>query len=233
MRKLRAVFLDRDGVLNELVYSASENKAASPSSASALRVLPGVPEAVRRIRDELGFKAIVISNQPGVAKGQFTLAELGRMNEKIRRALAGAGASLDSEYYCLHHPMSLKAKYRVVCDCRKPKPGLLLRAAKENAIDLGGSYFVGDSAVDLEAGKLAGCKTVLVGRAQGRRGAARPPLGVEPDYEAPTLAEVPDLILALEPGLKGGAEAPGPMINTAVRRRRRRSVPSAARRSGG
>jgi len=162
MKHNRAVFVDRDGVLNDLVYDETEGRSSSPVSARELRVFPFVAESVKRLKD-MGFLVIVISNQPGVAKRQFTRAELRRMSAKIGEELATRGTSLDGEYFCLHSPDGLVKELRVSCDCRKPKPGLLLKAAKERDIDLSGSYFVGDGLIDVEAGKKAGCGTILVG----------------------------------------------------------------------
>jgi D-glycero-D-manno-heptose 1,7-bisphosphate phosphatase len=196
--KARAVFVDRDGVLNDLVYNPEDGQLSSPFTAQQLRVFPYVAEAVRTIREELGFEVIVISNQPGVAKKQFTLAELDKMNEKIRRALKKGGASFDAEYYCLHHPSATIAKYRVVCDCRKPKPGLLLRAAKERDLDLKGSYFVGDALMDVQAGRAAGCTTILVGHLNTFLTRKMEEENATPDYMAPSLKEVPDLLRKLE-----------------------------------
>ncbi len=194
----RAVFVDRDGVLNDLVYSKEEGRVLSPFSADETRVFPFVAAAVKEIRDELGFKVIVISNQPGVSKRQFTLGELERMNAKVRRALAKGGTRLDGEYYCLHHPEALIRKYRAVCDCRKPKPGLLLRAAAENDLDLSRSYFVGDGLIDVEAGRRAGCKTILVGQMTTFLGSMMKKERSTPDYMVRSLKEVPALLRTLE-----------------------------------
>ena len=192
--KERAVFVDRDGVLNDLVYNAEEGRVLSPFSARETRVFPFVAPTVKAIREELGFKVIVISNQPGVAKKQFSLGELERMNAKIRRALARGGTRLDGEYYCLHHPEAVIEKYRVVCDCRKPKPGLLLRAAEENNIDLARSYFVGDGLIDVEAGRRAGCKTILVGHLTTLLTEIIEREKARPDYLVGSFKEVPALL---------------------------------------
>lgn len=167
-----------------------------PLSASSLRVFPYAGESVRRIR-ELGFQAIVISNQPGVAKRQFTLAEHERMRAKVRRELAKQGASLDAEYYCLHHPDAVLREYRLNCDCRKPKPGLLLRAAKERGLDLGGSFFVGDALVDVKAGKAAGCRTILLGHSTTFLSSLIEREGARPDFMLSSLKKVPDLLKGL------------------------------------
>jgi D-glycero-D-manno-heptose 1,7-bisphosphate phosphatase len=207
MGRDKAVFVDRDGVLNDLVYNEEEGQLGSPFCARQLHVFPYVAESIKRMRDELGFKVIVISNQPGVAKRQFTLSELESMNGKIRRVLARSGSALDAEYYCLHHPSALVRKYRVVCNCRKPQPGLLLRAAEEHRLDLRKSYFVGDGLVDIKAGKNAGCKTILVGHLTTFLCKMMEEEGATPDQMAPSLREVPDLLWSPPWSRKNGKPA--------------------------
>lgn len=192
--KSRAVFLDRDGVVNDLVYHEEEGRVLSPFSARELRVFPYVAQTVRTLKDDLGFKVVVISNQPGVGKRQFTYRELQRMNQKVRRALAAGGASFDGEYYCLHHPNALIQRYRTDCDCRKPKPGMLLKAAEDHGIDLGDSFFVGDSLIDVKAGKGAGCKTVLVGHASTMLTTLMEREGVNPDFMLGSLKDLPTIL---------------------------------------
>ena len=194
MAKSIAVFLDRDGVLNDLVYNKEEGHIGSPFRASQLRVFPYTGSTVKRLRDELGYKVVVISNQPGVAKRQFAYAELEKMNRKVRSAVTEAGSSFDAEYYCLHHPNAVIAKYRLDCDCRKPKPGLILQAAKDYDIDLKESYFVGDALIDVKSGKRAGCKTVLVGHTTTFLTSMMEKEDATPDYMVASLKEVPDLI---------------------------------------
>jgi histidinol-phosphate phosphatase family protein len=192
--KTKAVFVDRDGVLNDLVYDREEGRVVSPVSARQLRVFPFVSGAVRSLRNELGYRVIVISNQPGVAKRQFTLAELEKMNAKIRRELADHGTELDGEYYCLHHPDALIEKYKVACDCRKPKPGLFFRASRDKGIDLKGSFFVGDTLTDVKAGKRAGCRTILVGHLTAYLATLIEEEDAAPDYVVGSLKEVPGLL---------------------------------------
>ncbi len=192
--KRRAIFVDRDGVLNDLVYNDEEGNVVSPFRARQLKVFPFVGESVRKIREDLGYMVIVISNQPGVAKKQFTVAELDGMNAKIRKELRKHGTSLDGEYYCLHHPDAIIAKYRVECDCRKPKPGLILRAAKEHDIDLGRSYFVGDGLIDVKAGKKAGCKTILLGNVTALLTRKIEEEDAAPDFMVHSLRDVPELL---------------------------------------
>lgn len=188
--------MDRDGVLNDLVYDEEEGRVGSPFAAAELRVFPYVGRSIKRIRDELGFKVIVISNQPGVAKKQFPLSELDKMNAKIRKELMKHETSFDGEYYCLHHPNALIEKYMVECDCRKPKPGLIIRASEENDIDLGSSYFVGDALVDVKAGKRAGCKTILVGQLTTFLTRMMEQEDAKPDYMLPSLKDVPGFLSA-------------------------------------
>jgi len=194
----KAVLLDRDGVLNDLVYDKKEGRSSSPVSAQDLRVFPFVADAVKKLKD-MGFLVLVISNQPGVAKRQFTRTELKRMSTKIGKELAAKGTSLDGEYYCIHSPDGLIEELRVSCDCRKPKPGLLLKAAKEWNIDLAESYFVGDGLIDVEAGRNAGCKTILVGHMTTFLSRMMDEWNVTPDYMVHTLKDVPALLSKLRP----------------------------------
>lgn len=197
----RAVFLDRDGVLNDLVYHEEEGHIGSPFSSKQLKVYPYAADTVKKIQ-EMGYQVIVISNQPGVAKKQFSYGELMKMNAKIKGELSSVGCSFDAEYYCLHHPHALIKKYKVECDCRKPKPGLLLRAAREHGLDLRNSYFVGDALIDVKAGKAAGCKTVLIGSMTDLLNRTIERERAEPDYMVGNLKEVVDVLGELDKGKK-------------------------------
>lgn len=158
----KAIFLDRDGVINELICNDDLGVIESPFKPEQLHLLPGAAKAISMINN-LGFKAIVITNQPGIARGYFTEEILNRINAKMKRELAREGASLDAVYYCPHLPEGRVAEYNTVCDCRKPKPGLILQAAQDFDISLPDSYMIGDSAIDIEAGTKAGCHPVLLG----------------------------------------------------------------------
>jgi len=150
----RAVFLDRDGVLVEDV-----DLLVRPEQ---LRVLPGVPAALAALAGAR-FALVVVSNQTVVARGLASEQEVAAVNDELARRLVAAGAPpLDGAFVCPHHPNATVAAYRLDCECRKPRPGLLVRAADELGLDLAASYLVGDRPSDVAAGALAGCTTVLV-----------------------------------------------------------------------
>ncbi len=155
-----AVFLDRDGTIVREVDYLRE--------VSQLRLLPGAAAAVRRL-NEAGIPVIVVTNQSGIARGMLTENDLRHIHDELRRRLASRGARLDAIYYCPHHPEAAVKAYRKRCRCRKPAPGLFRRAAREMDLDLARSFAVGDSARDLEAGRRAGCRTVLVRTGYGAR----------------------------------------------------------------
>ena len=178
----RAVFLDRDGVINAALYNPVEGKLDSPYRLEDFRMLPGAAQAIRRI-NSLGFLAVVVSNQPGVAKGKCDLAFLEALDQRLQWELTRQGAHLDAIYYCLHHPQAQVERLRPSCDCRKPQPGLLLRAARELSIDLASSYMVGDSPTDVAAGLAAGCRTILLSDADDL-----PVDGQQPHFVAMDLA---------------------------------------------
>jgi len=193
--------LDRDGVINDLEYDKEEGRIGGPLSAESLKVFPYAGEAVRRIR-ALGFLVILVSNQPGVAKQQFTRSELERMRIKVRNELARHGGSLDAEYYCLHHPDARVKKYRMDCECRKPKPGLLRQAALEKRLALDSCFFVGDALVDVKAGKAAGCRTILLGHTTTFLSSMIEKENATPDFMLPSLKQVPGLLQTLQLGDK-------------------------------
>jgi D-glycero-D-manno-heptose 1,7-bisphosphate phosphatase len=161
--KVKAVFLDRDGVINELVYHQEQGIIDSPFTVSQLRLLPGVSKAIKRFHEE-GYKVVVVSNQPGVAKGHFSQGTFEKIRRKLEAELAREGTFLDAEYYCFHHPQAKVGHLKTDCECRKPKPGLILRAAKDMNIDLSQSWTIGDGLIDIKAGKSAGTRNLLVGK---------------------------------------------------------------------
>jgi D-glycero-D-manno-heptose 1,7-bisphosphate phosphatase len=189
----RAVFLDRDGVINRMVYHAEFGLVDSPQNPGEFQLLPGAGEAVRHI-NELGLLAIVVSNQPGIAKGKCTPAGLEAITARMHAELAAVGARLDAVYYCLHHPEASLAAYRLACDCRKPQPGLLQRAAREHSIDLGSSFVVGDGLTDVLAGQAVGCTTLFLGNHKCEVCRAMDGQGARPDLVVSNLVEAVELI---------------------------------------
>lgn len=188
-----AVFVDRDGVINELIYFQDLGIIDTPFTPEQFRLLPRVGEAVRAI-NEIGYKAIVVSNQPGIARNNFTEETLAQIDAKMNQELAKAGAFLDAIYYCPHHSGGNNGKYRMECDCRKPKPGLLLKAAQDLNIDLSASYMVGDNITDIQAGRSAGCHTILVGRMKCELCHMMEETRVKPDFIVPDLLEAAETI---------------------------------------
>lgn len=160
---MKAIFLDRDGVINELIYYPEHGIIDSPFTAKQFRLLPEVTKAITKLH-KLGFKVILVSNQPGIAKDYLSQQTFAEIEKKMKDELAKEEAFLDGEYYCFHHPEAKVERLKVNCDCRKPKPGLLLRAAEDMDIDLSQSWMIGDGLTDIKAGKSAGCKTILLGR---------------------------------------------------------------------
>jgi len=154
-----AIFLDRDGTLCEEVGYVNH--------LSRSRLLPGSLEAIRLI-NQAGLLAVVTTNQSGVARGYFSQDLVEAVHAQLLSAISSGGARLDAIYYCPHHPSEGSPPWRAVCECRKPRPGMILRAAREHGIDFAGSYVVGDSVVDIEAGAAAGLPGVLVLTGYGR-----------------------------------------------------------------
>ena len=155
----KAIFLDRDGTINEYVGFLK--------NIDDFELIPGVAQAIRIINSS-GYLAIVVTNQPVIARGELSFQELQEVHNKMETLLGGEGAYLDAIYYCPHHPHKGYEgeipELKIDCDCRKPKPGMLLRAADKFNIDLSNSWMVGDGENDVLAGKAAGCRTALIGR---------------------------------------------------------------------
>jgi D-glycero-D-manno-heptose 1,7-bisphosphate phosphatase len=159
-----AVFLDRDGTLNEMVYDQSRDVTDSPHSPDEVVLRRRAAPFVQAL-NHLGYLCLVVTNQPGVAKGTLTLERLGRIHEKLEADLERNGALLQEIYFCPHHPdpgADGRPEYKTACSCRKPGPGLLLQAAADHRVDLGRSFIVGDGLIDTEAGRRAGVTTILL-----------------------------------------------------------------------
>ncbi|MDE5774645.1 MAG: HAD-IIIA family hydrolase [Muribaculaceae bacterium] len=155
----KAIFLDRDGTINEYVGFLRHP--------DQLHLIPGAAEAIREINAS-GYLAVVITNQPVIARGEVTVDGLDEIHRRMATLLGREGAYIDALYYCPHHPdrgfEGEVPELKIECDCRKPKPGLILRAAADYNIDLSASYMIGDSEADIRAGEAAGCHAVLIAR---------------------------------------------------------------------
>ena len=159
--KQKAIFLDRDGVINKYVGFLTDIKD--------FELIDGVTDAIKKINDN-GYLAIVVTNQPVIARGEVTFAELNQIHNKMETLLGLDGAYVDAIYYCPHHPHKgyegEVTELKFECECRKPKPGMLLHAAKDFNIDLSKSVMIGDGENDMIAGKNAGCSTILIGESE-------------------------------------------------------------------
>ncbi len=179
-----AVFLDKDGTLIEdLPYNVIP---------SLIRLAPGAAEGLVRLH-AAGFRLLVISYQSGVTRGIFREEALAAVEETLRSLLSEVGVPLAGFYYCPHHPEGIVPGYAIDCSCRKPGPGLILRAAEDHAIDLERSWFVGDILDDVEAGRRAGCRTVLIDNGNETRWVVTPARW--PHHRAADLAEAASLIV--------------------------------------
>ena len=186
-----AVFLDRDGTVNEEVGYLSD--------LSKLRLLPGAAASIRRL-NQAGIPIVIVTNQSGVARGYFPESFVHKTHTLLQELLQREGARLDGIYYCPHHPKAGNSSYTAVCDCRKPATGLLDRAAKDLGLALDRSYMVGDKWSDVELGHRAGSRSILVitGFSADDPGNARPDHVRDPDFVAHDLVEAVDWILQRE-----------------------------------
>ena len=172
----RAVFIDRDGTISEEVGYINHP--------SRFRVFPYAAAAIKHLNDA-GWLAIVVTNQAGVARGYFSEDMIQTVHAEMTKELENGGARLDAVYYCSHHPSVGEPPYRFDCDCRKPKPGLISRAARDFDIDLAGSWMVGDRYSDVELARNAGVQSMFVLSGYGRG---------EWEHQRSTWTEQPDLV---------------------------------------
>lgn len=156
-KKQKAIFLDRDGTINKYVGFLRE--------INDFELIPSISDAIKKINSS-GYLAIVVTNQPVIARGEVTWDEMEEIHNKMETELGNNGAYLDAIYFCPHHPHKgydgEVVELKIDCDCRKPKPGMLLKAAKDFNIDLSKSWMIGDGENDVKAGIAAGCKTVFI-----------------------------------------------------------------------
>ncbi|MGQ9672085.1 MAG: D-glycero-alpha-D-manno-heptose-1,7-bisphosphate 7-phosphatase [Candidatus Aminicenantales bacterium] len=185
-----AVFIDRDGTINE--------DSGYPTEFSQLKIYPQSFTAVRRL-NRAGLPVIVLTNQSAIGRGLLTEEKLGLLHEKLRQAFEKKGAHLDAFYYCPHYAQSEIPRYRVDCFCRKPNPGLALRAAADFGLNLERSYMVGDKAEDILLALRIKATPVLVLTGYGKKSLTElKDLGIEPSLVASNLLEAVDWILMRE-----------------------------------
>lgn len=161
MSGLAAVFVDRDGVINDLVADPGAGAPESPLHRGDVTLMPGAALALRRLHDA-GWTLVGVSNQPAAAKGTIDIAELRAVQHRVLELLGEHAVRFDDFRLCLHHPDGVVAELSGPCDCRKPAPGMLLDAAAALGIDLTVSWMIGDTDSDMAAGHAAGCATILV-----------------------------------------------------------------------
>jgi D,D-heptose 1,7-bisphosphate phosphatase len=185
MKNKKAIFLDRDGVVNY-----EKNFVLSPE---AMELIPEAPEAIKKINNS-EYLAIMVTNQSAVARNLITLKELTQIHEKLQADLKKFNAFLDSIYFCPHHPdydgPGVNKNLIMDCHCRKPKPGMLTDASEEFNIELTKSYMIGDAERDIQAGKEAGCITIGV-----RTGKNIENFNIQPDYIYENILEAVNFIL--------------------------------------
>lgn len=174
----RAVFLDRDGTIARDVPYCSRPED--------FELLPGAAEGIKLLNEHV-FKVVVVTNQSGIARGYFTEESLAQIHDKMGRELAKHGAHVDAIYYCPHHPDDS-------CECRKPKLGMLLQAASDWDIALGQSYVIGDAGADIDMGRNAGCRTILI--TENCLGRLHDERALHPDYVAPNISAAVQWIIA-------------------------------------
>ncbi len=156
----KAIFLDRDGTIN-----VEKNYLIDPTE---FEFIPGVPQALKSLQS-VGYLLIVVTNQSGIGRGFFSKEQVERLHQHMLDLLVREGVQIDAIYFCPHHPTAGDGDYLQDCDCRKGKPGMLLKAADELKIDLKRSFMVGDKKADLDAGLSAGCCPILVRTGYGTR----------------------------------------------------------------
>jgi D-glycero-D-manno-heptose 1,7-bisphosphate phosphatase len=184
----RAIFLDRDGTVIHAKHY--------PSRPDEIVLYDGVGPELAALKAN-GFRLVLVTNQSGLARGYFTADDLTAMHDHLQMQLAARGAELDAIYFCPHHPEGALAELAIECNCRKPKPGMLVQAARDLNLDLAQSWMVGDILDDIEAGNRAGCRTILVDL-----GTESPPAQSvrRPDYIAQDTRHALQIIRSLDVG---------------------------------
>ncbi|MEQ8223678.1 MAG: HAD family hydrolase [Candidatus Eremiobacterota bacterium] len=157
----RAVFLDRDGVINRLVFNPLTGDYESPHYPEDLELYPWTIEALKKLQKN-GYMLFLVSNQPSFAKGKTTLEHIKSIHDKFHNYISDRGITFTAYYYCYHHPHGIIPEFTCTCECRKPSPYFLLKAQEEFRLDMENSWFTGDRDTDIFCGQAAGVKTILI-----------------------------------------------------------------------
>ncbi len=192
----KAIFLDRDGIINEMVFLTEHGFVDSPTNSKQFKLIKGVLQAIK-IAKKLGYKIIIISNQPGIAKGYYNIKKFEEIREKMLLKFKKAKIVIDDDFYCLHHPNAKLIKYKKNCHCRKPKIGLIKKAVKIHNVDLKKSFFIGDGINDMESAKKAGCKSIFVGNVNSTITKLFKEKNINPEFVAKNLFEAIQFIKKL------------------------------------
>ncbi len=185
----KAIFLDRDGVINELVFNPKTDDYESPHEPHDLILRPNVLETLKKFND-MGYNLFTISNQPSYAKGKTSLENIKEIHRRLQEQIEKYGINIKEYYYCYHHPDGVISEYSGPCECRKPKPFFIKKAAYDYSLDLSGSWMIGDQDNDIECGIAAGVKTIqLINDHSNKKRGASSPL-----HSICELSEVLDLI---------------------------------------
>lgn len=189
----KAVFLDRDGVLNRLVWNSATGAYESPHTAADLDIFPFVPAALRQL-SAAGYHLFLVSNQPSYAKGKTTLGNILAVHAKLDIFLKANAVRFTGYYYCYHHPAGVVPAYTRACRCRKPSPFFIIQAQQKYRLDTARSWMVGDQDSDIFCGRNAGTQTMLIEeeKSVSKRG------GSSPDHRAPNLQKAVEIILAVD-----------------------------------
>ena len=188
----KAIFLDRDGVIDRPVFSNTSGEFEPPHRVEDISLYPWTLEGLK-IAAENGFLLFIVSNQPDYAKGKCSLEDLIEVHNRLDEIFKSSGINFSDYYYCYHHPDGIVAGYSGVCECRKPKPYFLKKAEKEFSIDMSRSWMIGDRETDIACGKNAGVRTILV---KSEEQAARQATGA--DFTADNLLDGIKLIVSFK-----------------------------------
>jgi D-glycero-D-manno-heptose 1,7-bisphosphate phosphatase len=189
----RCVFFDRDGVINHLIFYQNRGYYDSPQSPEDVRLIEGIADIILWTNQH-NITVVEASNQPGVAKGKMSQETSNLIEDRIHHLLKEKGAIINKVYICPHHPKGVVPELTKVCDCRKPAPGLLLKAAQELNLDLKHSIILGDKASDIETGKAAGIKTIIYLHKEDTPEKVEEAKKAEADYKVSSLKKITPIL---------------------------------------